>query len=271
MREPGRRSSAGPIASISASSPMPVDDPRAVEVIRRHLDPHPIPRQDPDAEASHLARDVPEDDVAVVELHPEHCVRERLDDLAFELDLLFLGQLDDPYVRRLGALTGLTQLVLDLRALRERAETVTRNTREVHEGVLPPVTRSDEPGALLVAESLHDTSCHKQRLLTLTLLCARWCCRALPSRMLKPPDGRADAWFIPGVAPGSTGGRGRPAVLVAAVLVAGRRRRALRGRLVEVRVELALAVSVALAVAVVRLLLGVGSGRRRRGRRGRGR
>src|SRR3954447_25267900 len=245
MREPGRRSSAAPIASISASSPMPVDDPRAVEVIRRHLDPHPIPRQDPDAEASHLARDVPEDDVAVVELYPEHGVRERLDDLAFELDLLFLWQLDDPYVRRLGALTGLAQLVLDLRALRERAETVTRDTRKVHKGVLPSVIRSDEPEALLVAEPLHDTSCHKQHLLTLTLLCARWCCRALPSRMLKPPDGRADRWFIPGPRRGSTGGRRRPAAGVCAVLAAGRGlrgRRVLRRRLVEVGVELALAV-----------------------------
>jgi hypothetical protein len=30
--------------------------------------------------------------VPVVELHPEHGVRERLDDLAFELDLVFLRQ-----------------------------------------------------------------------------------------------------------------------------------------------------------------------------------
>jgi hypothetical protein len=30
--------------------------------------------------------------VAVVELHPEHRVRERLDDLPLELDLFFLGQ-----------------------------------------------------------------------------------------------------------------------------------------------------------------------------------
>src|SRR5215208_4985894 len=149
---------------------MPVDDPRAVEVIRRHLDPHPIPRQDPDAEPSHLARDMSEDDVAIVELHPEHGVRERLDDLAFELDLLFLGQLDDPYVRRLGALTGLTQLVLDLRALCERAEPVSRDAREMDEGVLPSVIGSDEPEALLVAEPLHNTSCHKQHLLTLTVL-----------------------------------------------------------------------------------------------------
>ncbi len=34
--------------------------------------------------------------VAVVELHPEHRVRERLDDLAFELDLFFLR--DKPYM-----------------------------------------------------------------------------------------------------------------------------------------------------------------------------
>jgi hypothetical protein len=104
---------------------MPVDDPRAVEVVRRDLDAHPIPRQDPDAEPSHLARDMSEDDVAVVELHPEHRVRERLDHLAFELDLLFLGQLNDPDVGRLGALAGLTQLVLDLRTLGERAEAIT--------------------------------------------------------------------------------------------------------------------------------------------------
>src|SRR3954454_12684132 len=264
MREPGRRSSAAPIASISASSPMPVDDPRAVEVIRRHLDPHPIPRQDPDAEPSHLARDMSEDDVAVVELHPEHGVRERLDDLAFELDLLFLGQLDDPYVRRLGALAGLSQLVLDLRALRERAETIARNAREMDEGVLPSVIGGDEPEALLVAEPLHDTSCHKQHLLTLTLQCARWCCRALPSRMLKPPDGRADGWFIPAARRRSTGGRGRPArIALPLVAVAGcRGGRALGRRLVEVGVEaLVLAVAVAVVLLRARVL------RRGRGRR----
>jgi hypothetical protein len=30
--------------------------------------------------------------VAPVELHPEHRARERFDDLAFDLDLLFLGR-----------------------------------------------------------------------------------------------------------------------------------------------------------------------------------
>src|SRR4051794_29342193 len=265
-REAGRRARAAPIASISASSPMPVDDPRAVEVIGRDLDPHPIPRQDPDAEPSHLARDMSEDDVAVVELHPEHGVRERLDDLAFELDLLFLGQLDDPYVRRLGALAGLSQLVLDLRALRERAETIARNAREMDEGVLPSVIGGDEPEALLVAEPLHDTSCHIQHLLTLTLQCARWCCRALPSRMLKPPRGRADRRFIPGLSGGSTGGRGRPA-LIPVALAAGpglRGGRTLRRRLVEIGVEaLVLAVPVPVPVVLLRArVLRRGRGRR---------
>src|SRR4051795_7446502 len=191
-RAPGRRSSAAPIASISASSPMPVDDPRAVEVVRRDLDAHPIPRQDPDAEAPHLARDVPEDDVAVVELHPEHGVRERLDHLAFELDLLFLGQLDDPDVGRLGALAGLTQLVLDLRTFGERAEAIARNAGEMHEGVLPSVIGSDEPEALLVAEPLHDTSCHTNT----SSLCISMREVVLPGTAFphaQPPLGRANA------------------------------------------------------------------------------
>src|SRR5829696_8062609 len=140
---------------------MAIDDARAVEVIRGDLHPHPIPRQDPDAEAAHLPGHVAEHLVAVVELHPEHGVRERLDDLAFEFDFLFLGQeLDRPDVRGLRALAGLAELVLHLRAFREGAETVTRDTREVHERILPPVVRGDEAEALLVAEPLDDTSCH---------------------------------------------------------------------------------------------------------------
>src|SRR5215217_8308788 len=107
---------------------MAIDDARAVEVIWGDLNPNPVPRQDPDAEAAHLAGDVAEHLVAVVELHPEHRVRARLHDLAFEFDFLFFGQeLDDPDVRCLRALAGLAQLVFDLRALCERAEAVTRD------------------------------------------------------------------------------------------------------------------------------------------------
>src|SRR3954447_8948002 len=91
-RDPGGRPRTAPIASISASSPMAVDDPRAVEVVGRDLHADPVAGQDPDAEAAHLARHVAEDLVAVVERHPEHRVGEGLRDLALELDLLLLGQ-----------------------------------------------------------------------------------------------------------------------------------------------------------------------------------
>jgi hypothetical protein len=81
-------------AQLAQKVPLPVsvDDARAVEVVRRDLDPHPVPREDPDAEAAHLAGDVSEDCVTVVELHAEHGVRQCLDDLTLELDLLFLRQ-----------------------------------------------------------------------------------------------------------------------------------------------------------------------------------
>src|SRR6185436_4160356 len=54
------------------------------------------------------------------------------------------AKLDDPDVRRLRALGGLAKLVLDLHALGERAEAVSRDTGEVHERILAPVIRGDE-------------------------------------------------------------------------------------------------------------------------------
>src|SRR5204862_7510636 len=65
-------------------------DPTPVEVVRGELDLHPIGGQDADVVAAHLARDVPEDLVLVVELDLEHRVWEGLDNLALHLDLLFL-------------------------------------------------------------------------------------------------------------------------------------------------------------------------------------
>src|SRR4051794_22604868 len=149
------------MAAMSASSPMAVDDPRPVEGVRRDLHAHTITGQDADAKPPHLARDVTEHLVAVVELHPEHGVRQRLDDLALELDLFFLGQeLYDPDVRRLRPLRALAQLVLDPRAFGQRAEPIPRDRGEMDERVLPPVIGSDEAEALLVAEPLHDTGSH---------------------------------------------------------------------------------------------------------------
>ena len=69
---------------------MAVDDARAIEVVRRQLAAHTVARQDADAEAAHLAGDMAEDDMVVVESHAEHRVREGLDHLALELDFFFL-------------------------------------------------------------------------------------------------------------------------------------------------------------------------------------
>src|SRR3954469_10731389 len=160
-REPGRRASADRIASIRASSPMPVDDPGPVEVVGRDLHADAIAGEDADAESPHLAGHMAEHLVAVVELNPEHGVRERFDDLSLELDLLFLRQeLDGPYVGGLGALRALTELERHLRALLEGAEAVSLDAREVHERVLAPVVGGDEPEALLVGKPLDDTSWH---------------------------------------------------------------------------------------------------------------
>src|SRR5437773_6768993 len=67
-----------------------VDDPSAVEVVRRELDLHPVAGEDTDAVAPHLPGRVSERFVAAVESDPEITVPQSLDDLAVELDLLFL-------------------------------------------------------------------------------------------------------------------------------------------------------------------------------------
>src|SRR3954447_26445498 len=173
-REPGRSASTSRIAAKRVSSPMAVDDPRAVEVVRRDLDPDAVAGEDADAEAPHLAGAVAEHLVAVVELHPEHRVRERLDDLAFELDFLFLRQeLYDPDVRRLGALGALAELVFDLGSFGEGAEPVAGDRGEVDERVLASVIGRDEAEALLVAEPLHDTGSHLQALLAYPIAATR--------------------------------------------------------------------------------------------------
>jgi hypothetical protein len=72
---------------------------------------------------------VRQDLVAVVEPHPEHRVRERLDDLPLELDLVFLRQLDDLVRWWPGARRRLAPLLLDLRAAGEHAEAVARTVQ----------------------------------------------------------------------------------------------------------------------------------------------
>src|SRR5439155_27136753 len=72
-------------------SAVPVDDPAPREVVRRELHEHPVTRQDPDVVHPHLAGDVGEDLVTVVELDAEHRVRERLDHRSLDLNRVLLG------------------------------------------------------------------------------------------------------------------------------------------------------------------------------------
>src|SRR3954454_239744 len=72
--------------------PVPVGDSTAVEVVRTELDLDLVARKDADVVLAHLPGDRGENGMATFELHPEHRARERLDDLAFHLDLLFLSR-----------------------------------------------------------------------------------------------------------------------------------------------------------------------------------
>src|SRR5258705_11555882 len=69
-----------------------VHDPAAAQVVRRQLDRDLVARQDLDEVHPHLARDVGKHLVSILELDPEHRVRQRLDHGAFDLDAFFLRQ-----------------------------------------------------------------------------------------------------------------------------------------------------------------------------------
>src|SRR5689334_6603621 len=63
----------------------------ARQIVGRHLDGDAVADTGADAKFTHLARRIGENDVLVVELHPEIAVRQFLGDLALKLDQLFLG------------------------------------------------------------------------------------------------------------------------------------------------------------------------------------
>src|SRR6266576_4288342 len=142
-----------------------VDDPAAVEVVRRKLDLHPVAGEDTDAIAPHLPGRVSERLVAAVESDPEITVPQSLDDLAVELDLLFLlGDYASSLLRNdidcLGTLLALTRLVLDLGTFGQRLEAVARDIRVMHEEILAAVLGGDEAVSLGIVEPLDGSGCH---------------------------------------------------------------------------------------------------------------
>src|SRR5438445_9869605 len=82
------------IASRLADAPPlfePVRDAAAREVVRRQLDLHAVPGQDPDEVHPHLAADVGQHAMAALRLDAEHRVRQRLHHGPLDLDRVFFG------------------------------------------------------------------------------------------------------------------------------------------------------------------------------------
>src|SRR5579862_3336113 len=68
-----------------------VRDPSAGQVVGRQFQPHLIARKDFNIVDAHLARDRRQDDFLPGDLHPEHGVRQGLEDVPFDFDLVFLA------------------------------------------------------------------------------------------------------------------------------------------------------------------------------------
>src|SRR5579862_1210927 len=85
-----QRSHMGLTEARTFMSTVPVGDPTAVQVVGAQLHLDLVARQDADVVLAHLPGDGRENGVAAVDLYPEHRAREGFDDLAFDLDLLFL-------------------------------------------------------------------------------------------------------------------------------------------------------------------------------------
>src|SRR5438105_7462026 len=75
---------------------VPVDDAAPAEIVRRQLHGHLVAGQDANEVHAHLARDVRQDLVTILELDAEHRVRQRLDDGPLDLDSFFFGH-SPPY------------------------------------------------------------------------------------------------------------------------------------------------------------------------------
>src|SRR5947208_522975 len=117
---------------------MAIDDPRAVQVVGRELAAHAVSGEDANSKAAHLPRHVPEHDVIVVELHAEHRIRQGLDHLALEFNLVLLGHCAGIPPGRACARTSGPRVAVYLKSNYQRER------REVHQGAAPPVPLSGD-------------------------------------------------------------------------------------------------------------------------------
>ncbi len=72
-----------------------VGDASSGEVVRGEFDLDFVARKNSDVVAAHLSGDVPQHGMPIFEFDPEHGVRERLDDGAFQHDCIFFRLCDD--------------------------------------------------------------------------------------------------------------------------------------------------------------------------------
>ena len=77
---------------IGALSSVPIRNATAGEIVGGELDLDLVAGKNPDVVLAHLPRDRRQHIVPPVDPDPEHCARERLDDLAFDLDLLLFDR-----------------------------------------------------------------------------------------------------------------------------------------------------------------------------------
>lgn len=66
-----------------------VSNATAAEIVGGEFYSHPISGEDADIVLAHLSRDMGENNVPVIQLNFEHCVRQWLDDTAFNFNGFF--------------------------------------------------------------------------------------------------------------------------------------------------------------------------------------
>src|SRR5437879_2958660 len=79
-----------PKATLAGRSLIPVDDSPTRQIVGRELDGHLIARKNANKIFAHLARNMRQHLVLIVQLHPKHRVRQRLDHRGHHLDGVFL-------------------------------------------------------------------------------------------------------------------------------------------------------------------------------------
>ena len=89
--DPESREVGGRARTIGKSLLVAVDDSASIEIVNRKFNDHLIAGKNADEMLAHLAADMGENDPAVFQFDPKHCIRERYLDDALYLDGIITG------------------------------------------------------------------------------------------------------------------------------------------------------------------------------------